>query len=79
MRVSTAARVAMFKDSDGDSSGDGTDTLEKVLPKVDELVSRQHKEQSLGKLHRWEWRKQMLTLQMQRELVNTGWPKAGGG
>ena len=70
----TAARVALFRDSGGDSSGDGTDTVEKAV--VDEAMSAQNKARSLSKLQQWEWRKHMLALQRQREFVNAyflGW------
>ena len=44
------ARAALFRDSDGDSSSDSTDTFEKAaVPKV-EAVSAQNKVRSLSKL-----------------------------
>ena len=54
----TAARAALFRDSDGDNSGDCTVTVEKAV--VDEAMSAQNKARSLSKLQQWEWRKQML-------------------
>ena len=47
----TTARVALFRDSDGDSSGDGTNTIEKTV--VDEAMSAQNSDRSLIKLQQW--------------------------